>query len=60
MAIEARKVSIYLRGEQLKWLDEQSKAEGLSRSRFIEKKVFPEEMCVLEKRLGRPRKEKTK
>jgi hypothetical protein len=59
MAIKARKVSIYLREEQLQWLDAKSKVEGVSRSKFIECKVFPEEMRVIEKRAGRPRKEKT-
>ena len=59
MAIEAKKIAIYLRKNQLEWLDKQSTKENLSRSRFIEHKVFPEEMWVIEERRGRPRKEIT-
>ena len=57
MAIKARKIAIYLREEQLQWLDAQSKAEGLSRSRFIERKVFPQGLWLIKERHGRPRKE---
>ena len=57
MAIKARKIAIYLREEQLQWLDAQSKAEGLSRSRFIERKVFPKDFWIIKERHGRPRKE---
>lgn len=57
MAIKARKIAIYLREEQLQWLDAQSKAEGLSRSKFIERKVFPQGLWIIKERRGRPRKE---
>lgn len=57
MAIKARKIAIYLREEQLQWLDAQSKAEGVSRSKFIERKVFPQCLWVIKERRGRPRKE---
>lgn len=56
MAIKARKISIYLRSEQLEWLDAQSKAEGVSRTKFIEKRVFPQGLQILNERRGRPRK----
>ena len=57
MAIKARKIAIYLREEQLQWLDAQSKAEGVSRSKFIERKVFPQSLWIIKERRGRPRKE---
>ena len=57
MAIKARKIAIYLREEQLQWLDAQSKAEGVSRSKFIERKVFPRGLWVINERRGRPRKD---
>ena len=57
MAIKARKIAIYLREEQLQWLDAQSKAEGVSRSKFIERKVFPQGLQIIKERRGRPRKE---
>ena len=57
MAIKARKIAIYLREEQLQWLDAQSKAEGVSRSKFIERKVFPRGLWIINERRGRPRKE---
>lgn len=59
MAIKARKIAIYLREEQLQWLDAQSKAEGVSRSKFIERKVFPQQLWIIKERRGRPRKENT-
>lgn len=49
-------MSIYLRPEQLEWLDAQSKAEGVSRTKFIEKRVFPQGLQMLNERRGRPRK----
>ena len=57
MAIKARKIAIYLREEQLQWLDAQSKSEGVSRSKFIERKVFPQALWIIKERHGRPRKE---
>ena len=57
MEIKARKIAIYLREEQLQWLDAQSKAEGISRSKFIERKVFPRGLWIINERRGRPRKE---
>lgn len=55
--IKSRKIAIYLREEQLQWLDAQSKANGMSRSKFIERKVFPEGLWIIKERRGRPRKE---
>jgi hypothetical protein len=54
--IEGKRMSIYLREEQLEWLDAQSKAEGVSRTKFIEKRVFPQGLQILNERRGRPRK----
>lgn len=55
--IKSRKIAIYLREEQLQWLDAQSKSNGMSRSKFIERKVFPEGLWIIKERRGRPRKE---
>lgn len=53
--IKARKVSIYLREEQLEFLDKQAEKQGLSRSRFIERTCLPQELWVLEEKRGRPK-----
>ena len=39
--VEAKKVSIYLRKEQFEYLDSESEKLGVSRSKFIEMKIFP-------------------
>ena len=50
--MNAVRFSIYLHEEQLKWLDEQAESEGLSRSKFIEKKIFPSELIYLKEKKG--------
>lgn len=55
--IQGKKVSIYLRKEQLEYIDKESKRLDLSRSRFIEYKILPVELRILEEKRGRPRKE---
>ena len=36
--------SVYLRPNQLEWLDEQAEKMGVSRSKYIELKTFPKEL----------------
>ena len=56
--IDGKKVSIYLRAEQLEYIDKESAKLGFSRSRFIEYKILPPHLRILIERRGRPRKEK--
>lgn len=56
--IDGKKVSIYLRVEQLEYIDRESAKLGLSRSRFIEYKILPPHLRILLEKRGRPRKEK--
>lgn len=56
--INGKKVSIYLRVEQLEYIDKESAKLGFSRSRFIEYKVLPPHLRILIEKRGRPRKEK--
>ena len=48
--------SIYLRKNQLEWLDKQAEAKGVSRSKFIELKTFPKELQVLKDKKGAKKK----
>lgn len=48
--------SIYLRKNQLEWLDKQAEAKGVSRSKFIESKTFPKELQVLKDKKGAKKK----
>lgn len=44
--------SVYLRPNQLAWLDEQAEAMGVSRSKYIELKTFPKELQLLKDKKG--------
>lgn len=44
--------SLYLKQSQLKWLDEQVEKENTTRTKYIEKRVFPEELQKLELKRG--------
>ena len=44
--------SIYLRKNQLEWLDKQAEEKGISRSKYIELKTFPKELQVLKDKKG--------
>ena len=44
--------SVYLRPNQLAWLDEQAEKMGVSRSKFIELKTFPKELQLLKDKKG--------
>lgn len=39
--------SVYLRPAQLEWLDQEADKANVSRSKFIELKVFPKELQLL-------------
>lgn len=54
--VEAKKVSIYLRKEQFEYLDSESEKLGVSRSKFIEMKIFPKILQVLMNKKGAARK----
>lgn len=54
--VEAKKVSIYLHKEQFEYLDGESEKLGVSRSKYIEMKVFPKKMQVLKLKKGKERK----
>ena len=54
--VEAKKVSIYLRKEQFEYLDSESEKLGVSRSKFIEMKIFPKTLQVLLNKKGTARK----
>lgn len=54
--VEAKKVSIYLRKEQFEYLDSESEKMGVSRSKFIEMKIFPKASQVLMNKKGTARK----
>ena len=54
--VEAKKVSIYLRKGQLEYLDSESEKLGVSRSKFIEMKIFPKTLQVLMNKKGTARK----
>ena len=49
---EGARFSIYLRANQLEWLDREAEKMGVSRSKFIEMKTFPKELQVLKDRKG--------
>ena len=46
-AKDGARFSVYLRPRQLEWLDEQAEKMGVSRSKFIESKIFPKELQLL-------------
>lgn len=45
--------SLWLRPEQKAWLENEAKKAGLSRSKFIETKIFPPELQLM---INRPKK----
>lgn len=53
-----RRIAIYLRKDQLEYLDAEAERMGLTRSMFIERRCFPPEMWKLKERKGAPKKAK--
>lgn len=51
--VKGRAFSIWLRAEQEAWLENEAKKAGLSRSKFIETKIFPPELQLM---INRPKK----
>ena len=49
---DGARFSVYLRQNQLEWLDNEAEKMGVSRSKFIEIKTFPKELQVLKDRKG--------
>ena len=45
--------SLWLRAEQKDWLENEARKAGLSRSKFIEMKIFPPELQLM---INRPKK----
>lgn len=51
--VKGKAFSIWLRAEQEDWLENEAKKAGLSRSKFIEAKIFPPELQLM---INRPKK----
>lgn len=51
--IKGKAFSIWLRAEQEDWLENEARKAGLSRSKFIETKIFPPELQLM---INRPKK----
>jgi hypothetical protein len=51
--VKGKAFSIWLRAEQEDWLENEAKKAGLSRSKFIETKIFPPELQLM---INRPKK----
>lgn len=51
--VKGKAFSIWLRAEQEDWLENEAKKVGLSRSKFIEAKIFPPELQLM---INRPKK----
>lgn len=51
-SIDGARFSVYLRPVQLEWLDKEAEKLGVSRSKFVEMKVFPPEMQMLRNKKG--------
>lgn len=49
---DGARFSVYLRPVQVEWLDAQAEQMGVSRSKFIELKVFPPELQLLKDKKG--------
>ena len=49
---DGARFSVYLRPCQLEWLDREAEKKGVSRSKFIELKVFPKELQLLKDKKG--------
>ena len=56
---DGARFSVYLRQNQLEWLDKEAEKMGVSRSKFIEIKTFPKELQVLKNKKGNPKGSKT-
>ena len=56
---DGSRFSVYLRQNQLEWLDKEAEKMGVSRSKFIEIKTFPKELQVLKNKKGNPKGSKT-
>lgn len=55
---DGARFSVYLRPNQLAWLDEQAEKMGVSRSKFIELKTFPKELQLLKDKKGAKKSER--
>lgn len=53
---DGARFSVYLRQNQLEWLDAQAEKMGVSRSKFIELKTFPKELQLLKDKKGAKKK----
>lgn len=51
--VKGEVLSFWLRAEQKVWLENEAKKAGLSRSKFIETKIFPPELQLM---INRPKK----
>lgn len=49
---DGARFSVYLRKNQLEWLDKEAEKIGVSRSKFIELKTFPKELQILKNKKG--------
>ena len=53
---DGARFSVYLRQNQLEWLDKEAEKMGVSRSKFIEIKTFPKNMWLLKDKKGAKKK----
>lgn len=53
---DGARFSVYFRPCQLEWLDREAEKKGVSRSKFIELKVFPKELQLLKDKKGAKKK----
>ena len=49
---DGARFSVYLRQNQLEWLDREAEKMGVSRSKFIEIRTFPKSLQILKDRKG--------
>ena len=52
---DGARFSVYLRSNQLEWLDREAEKMGVSRSKFIELKCMPKDLQILKDKKGNPK-----
>lgn len=48
-----KRISIYMRNDQLEYLDKMAEEQKVTRSKYIEQKVFPPELQRLQDKRGK-------
>ena len=47
--------SVYFHKEQIDFLDQEAEKMGVSRSKYIERKIMPKDLQILEQKKGAPK-----